>query len=277
MTSGAAGPDRRAALGEMFGATLALAGMAHAGVAQSAPAPDPGSKWLRLVADLSGRPVVSVLRGDVWGFLPQGDDLTTETFARRLYGYWALAVRQAQRGADGSVTLKTKAWSFYLDAVSGAVVTQMRNPYTGATVASRPLSGPASTRTFPNTSAATEGAEVTLRRLGDQAIVDVARISRFKTPDITWFKLEADFTTFACQAAHLEDAGRTHVPSLLSHNLVAEWQTWMNMHGSPGHILFRGTGAPIGGLAATPPELRAAIQKHFPGTLAEVEGWAGSR
>jgi hypothetical protein len=102
--------------------------------------------------------------------------------------------------------------------------------------------------------------DLTVRREGASAIVDIARISRFTTPDITWFKLEADFNTHLCRVADLDDPRRTHIPSTFSHNLVAEWQTWMRMHGAPGHILFRGHGSQVASLDDAPAALRKAIQ-----------------
>jgi hypothetical protein len=253
---------RRAILGEMFAAAVALGGAARA--ADLAPSGGAGETWLKLVADLSGRPVVSVLRGDVWGFLPQADDLTPATFARKLYGYWSLVERTALPGTDGAVALTTKGWSFYLDPVTGEVTSRILNPYSGALVTAKPLSGPPSTVVLHPGKEAPAGMDLTVRRDGASAIVDIARISRFTTPEITWFKLEADFNTHVCATADLDNPRRTHIPSTFSHNLVAEWQTWMKMHGAPGHILFRGVGSHIATLADAPAALRAAIQEHFP-------------
>jgi hypothetical protein len=257
---------RRAVLGEMFAAAVALGGPARAAdlAPSQASSGAAGETWLRLVADLSGRPVFSVLRGDVWGFLPQADDLTPATFARKLYGYWSLVERTARPAPDGSTALTTKGWSFYLDPTTGEVATRILNPYTGAMVTAKPLSGPPSTLVLQPGHAEPAGMDLTIRRDGDTAIVDIARISRFTTPDITWFKLEADFNTHLCKTADLDDRRRTHVPSTFSHNLVAEWQTWMDMHGAPGHILFRGAGSQVTSLGDAPATLRAAIQKHFP-------------
>ena len=252
---------RRAVLGEMFTAAVALGVTARA--ADLVPSGGAGETWLKLVADLSGRPVFSVLRGDVWGFLPQADDLTPATFARKLYGYWSVVARTAQPGTDGAVALKTKGWSFYLDPITGEVATRILNPYTGAMVTAKPLSGPASTMVLHPEREAPSGMDLTIRREGATAIIDIARISRFTTPEITWFKLEADFNTHLCQSADLDDRRRTHIPSTFSHNLVAEWQTWMAMHGAPGHILFRGNGSNIASLKEAPIALRTAIQSTF--------------
>jgi hypothetical protein len=249
---------RRAVLGEMFAAAVALGGAARA--ADLAPSETSGETWLRLVADLSGRPVFSVLRGDVWGFLPQADDLTPATFARKLYGYWSLVERTARPAPGGGTELTTKGWSFYLDPTTGEVTSRILNPYTAAMVTAKPLSGPASTLVLRPGREEPAGMDITIRRDGGAAIIDIARISRFTTPDITWFKLEADFNTHLCRTADLDDRRRTHVPSTFSHNLVAEWQTWMEMHGKPGHILFRGSGSHITSLDEAPMELRKAIQ-----------------
>ena len=249
---------RRVVLGEMFAAAVALGGAARA--ADVAPSEAAGETWLRLVADLSGRPVFSVLRGDVWGFLPQADDLTPATFARKLYGYWSVVERTALPAPGGATALTTKGWSFYLDPTTGAVTSRILNPYTGAMVTAKPLSGPASTLVLQPGREEPAGMDLTIRRDGATAVVDIARVSRFTTPDITWFKLEADFNTHLCKTADLDDRRRTHIPSTFSHNLVAEWQTWMKMHGAPGHILFRGSGSHIASLDQAPMALRKAIE-----------------
>ena len=255
-----------------LGLPTLLASAAPAAIAQSS-----ARTWLRLVADLSEEPMVAVTRGDVWGFKPQADDLTPEAFAKRLYGYWSLAVRQARNRPDGGVVLSTKAWSFYLDPQSGAVVDHIANPYKGTVVSCPPLSGPVSTALYPADGApdAHAGAALGLtdRRMGERAWVGVNRISRFKPSDTTWFKLEADLTSYACKAADLDNGALTHVPNSWSHNLVAEWQTWMRMHGDPGHILFKGDGAFVPGLQQAPPELLAAIDAHFPGTMPPIAAW----
>ena len=253
--------------------SLALCGAAAAGETQAGALGASTWDWLRLTADLSGRTTWGATRGDVWGFLPQADDLTTETFARRLYGYWSLVARKAKVSADGTASLRLKGWTFYLDPDSGAIVSEIHNPYTGQMVSCPPLSGPAATLHYGDSAA--PGAPVVLRqrRLGPHAWLELDRISRFKPADITWFKLEADMTTFACRAADIDNPHMTHVPNTVAHNLVAEWQTWMHMHGAPGHILFKGDGAFVTGPGEVP-QLQAAIDARFPGTLAEVHAWS---
>ena len=44
--------------------------------------------------------------GDVWGFLPQADDLAVEDFAKRAYGYAGVAARKMQRRADGAIVVR---------------------------------------------------------------------------------------------------------------------------------------------------------------------------
>ena len=106
--------------------------------------------------------------------------------------------------------------------------------------------------------------------LGDHVWARREQFSRFRPPDTTWFKLEADMVTHAARLDELLSRGLDHVPNTLSHNLVAEWQTWMNMHGSPGHILFVGQGAHVF-RAADLPDDRAGDDRGG------VPGFAGGR
>lgn len=237
--------------------------------AEAQPGPD---TWLKLVADLTGRTVYSLTEGMVWGFRPQADDLSAADFARPLYGYRSLIARKALR-ADGGVQLRTKGWSFYLDPVSREPIRELLNPYTQAMVACPPLSAPAASAVYGGPAATATPQALAARRIGERVWLEVDKISRFKPADTTWFKLEADFTTYQVQVADLARAEAGHIPSVWSHSLTAEWQTWMRMHGQPGHILFNGAGAALPHPEALDPGFRRAIEQAFPGSLAEVRGW----
>ena len=270
--------DRRTMLAGMLPASLTLLAALTDAPALAAGASNVDDKtrtWLKLVSDLSGSATYAVECGDVWGFKPQADDLTTDAFAKRLYGYWGFLARRATTAPDGSIALKTKGWTFYTHPETGEIVTEILNPYTGQTVQCPPLSGPVFTAAYGVTGAApAPPLDLRHRRLGDHAWVEIDRISRFKPKDTTWFKLEADLVSYACRATDLDDPKKTFIPSIWSHNVVAEWQTWMKMHGAPGHILFKGDGAFIPTLDAAPAPLKAAIDAHFPGTFDTVKAWS---
>jgi hypothetical protein len=272
--------DRRTLLAGLLPASLALC--AALADAPAIAGEDGGGgidgktrTWLKLVSDLSGRATFAVERGDVWGFKPQADDLTTDAFAKRLYGYWGLLARQAIVAADGTISLKTKGWTFYTHPQTGEIVTEILNPYAGQTVHCPPLSGPAFTAVYGAPGAPPGPAlDLRQRRLDEHAWVEVDRISRFKPKDTAWFKLEADLISYACRADDLDDPAKRFIPSIWSHNVVAEWQTWMQMHGTPGHILFKGDGAFIPNLDATPAPLKAAIEQHFPSSFDAIKAWS---
>ena len=80
--------------------------------------------------------------------------------------------------------------------------------------------------------------------------------------------------THAARLAELLAPDLEHVSNTLSHNLVAEWQTWMEMHGAPGHILFLGQGSHVFRADDLPDEIQATLEQAFPGTLAAGLGWA---
>jgi hypothetical protein len=131
----------------------ALAGTAHSALAVAAHQPlDLGQRsaqddlliWAKLKADLSGRTVFAVTTGTVWGFKPQADELPLADFSRRLYGYRSCVARQARLNSDGTVSIKSRSWNFYLDAGSSQFVTELLNSYTGKTLKSAPMIGPVS-------------------------------------------------------------------------------------------------------------------------------------
>jgi hypothetical protein len=271
-------PDRRELLGLILGGGVALSGtaaVARVGAGAAAPARAPGSAprmWARLVADLSGRPVYFFTHGAVWGFKPQADDLALKDFARRIYGYSGVAARRVVRDAAGNLTLQQKAWGFYRDPLTDAITDRIANPYTGRVDRAPPLSGKISSRPLGANPAVEDPLQLRVRRMGATAIVETNSLARFKSADIDWYKLEANLENFACRAADL-DSDAPHVPSVYSQNLVAEWQTWTGMHGTPGHILFKGDGVPLRSIGEVPADQIAAIERFFPGSLKDIAGW----
>lgn len=230
--------------------------------------------WARLVGDLSGRTIFFFTHGSVWGFKPQADDLTVEAFAKRLYGYSGVAARKLERRADGEILIRQKHWAFYRDPETDAITDRIANPYTGRTDTAAPMSGPVAARPLGllDPPSATMPYGMRIRRAGPTAVIETSAFHRFQSPGISWHKLEGNLDDYVCRTADL-DSEMPHVPSHYSQNLIAEWQTWTGMHGTPGHILFKGNGEPLTNLDAVPTDQIAAIERAFPDTLAEVRGW----
>ena len=243
--------------------------------------------WSKLHADLSGRTVYAYTTGTVWGFKPQADDVTLAEFAKPLYGYVNFAARKATKRNDGSVILKTRNWIMYQDPVTQEFITEMRNPYTGKMVKSAPMAGPARDTVYTNTGPeqlpvsypveidkTKRPYQMQTRVVGDKAFLAEANFTRLKPGNITWWKLEGQMMNYTARVADVRNPKLTHIPNTWSHNLVAEWQTWMEMHGTPGHILFKGDGTFIEGPDQLPADIRATIETIAPGGLAEVARWA---
>jgi hypothetical protein len=218
----------------------------------------------------------------VYGFLPQADDVTLAQFARRLYQYHAVAVRQMRFDADGALHMRLRAWSWYSDAESREFHRDFLNPCTIRVVQCPPRMSPVGetvmTRSGPPAGAPTPfPAELSptgrpmrpdYAVLGNHVWARREQFSRFRPPDTTWFKLEADMVKHAARRDELLAPGLDHLPKTISHNLIAEWQTWMNMHGSPGHNLFVGQDAHVFRADDPPGDVQATVEKEFPGSLA---------
>lgn len=242
--------------------------------------------WTRLNADLRGRVLYLCQQGMVYGFRPQADDVPLAEFARRLYGYRSGIARLAEPLPDGSVRIRSRSWFLYTDAESGAYIRTLRNPYTGLEVDCAPRMGAvmeqihAATGRVPDaapfpleSSDAGQPLRLDVTAMGEHVWLRRNVFSRFKPPDTNWWKLEADMLTHCAKRADVLDASLGHVPNTTSHNLVAEWQTWMKMHGEPGHILFVGEGAFTHDPRELPGEFRAAVEAAFPATLDEPLQW----
>jgi hypothetical protein len=264
---------------------------ARAAAARSLPVDDPSfalRSWARLNGDPAGRTVWSTHGGMVYGFRPQADDVPLADFARRLYQYRAVTVRRLRFDTEGVLRIRQRFWSWYGDAGTGEFHREFTNPYTGKTVHCPPRMSPVGeqsmTRDGPPAGAPTPfPAELSITGrpmrldyavLGNHVWARREQFSRFRPPDTTWFKLEADLVTHAARLDELLDGGLDHAPNTFAHNLVAEWQTWMNMHGSPGHILFVGQGAHVFRADDLPDAVQATIEREFPGSLAAGLGKA---
>lgn len=282
--------SRRAALGAVA-AVAGVAALPRNALAALPFDPTPAfnvATWGKLTADLSGRTLFAFTAGDVYGILPQADDLALSEFARVLYGYQSCNARKAEARTDGSVAIRQRTWIWYQDPETGAYIDELKNPYTGETVMAKPMASGVSEQIFnlngPDFSRApfpVESSEkdtpfmLDYKYVGDAAFVTRRGFTRFQTPDITWHKLEADFVSHACALADLTNPDLTHIPSTWSHNLVAEWQTWMNMHGTPGRILFKGNGTHVDDIGQLPAGFTAAVAERFPGTLDDAAAWDG--
>lgn len=283
------------ALMGVTGAGSAFAGPSAAAPMQAVPV-KPTSQavdlFARLVGDLSGKVALSYMAGTVWGFRPQADDLRLAEFARRIYGYKTLIARKVRRLPNGDLAIKQQGWTFYADPVTGTITDTLRNPYTGLDV--KPYSPPSApfemayrrdgTQYLPGKEDANplgDGQstvfenpfDMRVSTIGKHSFVNTSQFIRFKPGNIEWYKLEATLIAYACLTADLNSPKYTHIPATSTMNLVAEWQTWMNMHGSPGHILFKGDGADIASIAETPADYRAALAAKFPGQLEKALAW----
>lgn len=240
--------------------------------------------WGKLNADLSGRTLYAVTTGTVWGFKPQADDTTLDEFAKRLYGYATCSARRGSITADGLLSIKSKSWNFYLHPETREFTRELLNPYTGKIVTAAPMvsaaareqlysinglvgnepSIPLETRKPPRPF------DLQVRVIGAQAFVDETSFIRFKANDISWYKLEGNLWSHACLLRDLTDTSLTHIPSTWTQNLIAEWQTWMNMHGEPGHILFKGDGCHVSQPEQIPEDIRRSIEIVSPGALQQI-------
>lgn len=262
--------------------------IAHAAAADL-PVDDPAfafRTWARLNSDLSGRLLYMFQGGMVYGFRPQSDDVTLAQFGRRLYGYRSCTVRKASTKPDGSVAIRSRSWFFYTDAESDRYIQTLVNPYTNKVVECPPrmtpiteqvhtVSGPRiDNAPFPfESSESGRPMHLDYSVMGQHVWIRRNGFTRFKPTDTTWWKLEGDMLTHTAALSDVLDSALTHIPNTTSHNLVAEWQTWMNMHGDPGHILFVGNGAFTHAPHGLPEHFRTAVGERFPGSLEEPVKW----
>ena len=149
--------------------------------------------------------------------------------------------------ADGRVSIRSRSWNFYVRPETDEFAREVLNPYTGSMVPSAPMLGPSREQIYSIDGLVREGVTIPLEvrkpsrsfdlkicAIGDRAFVGETNFVRFQPRDIDWHKPEGTLWSHSCLLDDLRSVSLTHIPISWSQNLVAEWQTWMNMHGSPG-------------------------------------------
>ena len=169
-------------------------------------------------------------------------------------------------GDGGYYNVRAEA-SFITNPDTGEVISEVRNPYTGAT-----MTAPA--RNYPPSSPhiradltfdIVQQPGATLRHEVEGIFTNggdvwISEISTAKTP-VPGAKpsLYNEMLTYHARAADLQRRGAKRAPCDISFTNTVSWRSWMNMGDHPGHLLVVGAGRYVDSMDELPPAwLRAA-------------------
>ena len=175
-------------------------------------------------------------------------------------------------GEGGYYNVRAEA-SFITNMDTGEAISEIRNPYTGATV-----SAPA--RNYPPSSphiradltfdiVQQPGAKLLHEVQGivtNGGDVWISEISTAKTPvPNSKPSLYNEMLTYHARTADLQRRGAKRVPCDISIANTVSWRSWMNMDDHPGHLLVVGAGMYVDSMDELPPAwLRAARAAELP-------------
>lgn len=253
---------RRRVLATFGGAAVASLGPTAVCAAPRTHATGPSDRlrtFLLMRGALDDRLVVYWIRGRYYGLVD--GEMTP------LFGVVSATFSRYRAVPGGGYAAARGEATFYTDPDSGAVVRDVRIPYTGETV-DVPARGypPGSVRIRPDLGfevAEAPGVELhhEVQRIVEQGPgVWITEVTRAKTPLPGGRpSLYNEVLTYHARAADLARPGAKRVPCEIAFTNTVSWRSWMKMGDRPGHLLAVGAGAYVDTVHELPVEwLQAA-------------------
>lgn len=224
---------------------------------------------LRVVGDLSGKPVFKDWDATIFAQLP-GEK------ARPILRTIGFNAGRLIKQADGSYHWVTREVSFYVDLKTGQIIDSWANPFNGKTVKVVQVANDPVSNKFP------------LVEPGKPN--PFAAFSKFEVRgDVAWMRWDVPlkYPNELKPADYPEEShGDTYIASEHFHFFVATaeaqadkptstathyswfrtgpWLPWMRMGTTPGVLLYSGNGRKYDSFEALPEQLREYTRKHYP-------------
>jgi hypothetical protein len=247
----------------------------------------------RLEADTNGTQVYGRASGVVCGVRP-GEAVRT------LFNFEVFSTIRVLRQSDGSYQRMTKETILYADPVTGAMLDEWDNPYTGervkvVDVANDPYNWIIASTVQPpampglvTTGQAVPGGKPYLMnwsQFGPDTIVlsvDGHGYYPNKLDPAKWPRESAgpmiqssELFRYFISRADLEDPAKTHVPSNGNWVRVQPWLPWMLMGTASGHVLYEGVFRRYRNLDFYPAPVLERIRARYPQFMTAPDHWYG--
>jgi hypothetical protein len=222
---------------------------------------------VRMTASLKERDVPWWYDGTIFGVVP-GEH------PRPLVKFQGMELYWMRHLPDGAYELIGNTLTFFHDVETGAVLSEFRNPYTGATSQVLPaVQGGGAGRGF---NYSVKGIRFT--RLLDQLPEESLILDWSFARDMVWLHNWTRYppgmppprwqqqTMFASQKDFL-NARLDSVPVVFSSTVHMPWLKWMEMGDRPGHIVWHAGGAKLDSVRELPDGYRQRAEKDYPAML----------
>lgn len=222
---------------------------------------------VRMTASLRERDVPWWYDGTIFGVVP-GEH------PRPLVKFQGMELYWMRHLPDGAYELIGNTLTFFHDVETGALLSEFRNPYTGATNPVLPaVQGGGAGRGF---NYSVKGIRFTrlLEQLPEQPLVLDWAFAR----DMVWLHNWTRYppgmppprwqqqTMFASQKDFL-NARLDSLPVVFSSTVHMPWLKWMDMGDRPGHVVWHAGGAKLRSIDELPAEYRQRAEKDYPAML----------
>jgi hypothetical protein len=222
---------------------------------------------VRMTASLRERDVPWWYDGTIFGVVP-GEH------PRPLVKFQGMELYWMRHLPDGAYELIGNTLTFFHDVETGALLSEFRNPYTGATNPVSPaMQGGGAGRGF---NYSVKGIRFTrlLEQLPEQSLVLDWTFAR----DMVWLHNWTRYppgmppprwqqqTMFASQKDFL-NARLDSLPVVFSSTVHMPWLKWMDMGDRPGHVVWHAGGAKLRSIDELPDDYRQRAEKDYPAML----------
>jgi hypothetical protein len=222
---------------------------------------------VRMTASLRERDVPWWYDGTIFGVVP-GEH------PRPLVKFQGMELYWMRHLPDGAYELIGNTLTFFHDVETGALLSEFRNPYTGATNPVSPaMQGGGAGRGF---NYSVKGIRFTrlLEQLPEQSLVLDWTFAR----DMVWLHNWTRYppgmppprwqqqTMFASQKDFL-NARLDSLPVVFSSTVHMPWLKWMDMGDRPGHVVWHAGGAKLRSTDELPDDYRQRAEKDYPAML----------
>lgn len=226
------------------------------------------SAWVKMRGDLSGADTVTWWQGQVFAAVP-GEK------PKLLFGFEGLNVARFEPLPGGGFRMLSREYAVYRDPVSGAILKDWQNPWTGTTVpVFHVQNDPVNHDIGVPTADGHAPRLLPMREHGGDVIVglDVPLAYPNPIPPERWpehssgpLYVGSEHFGFYARKAELDDPRRSSVPISIAWFREGPWLPWMRMGQRPGLLIYSGYGKKlIGGVAELPAEFRAHLEAEAP-------------
>lgn len=254
-------------------AAAAIWAQAPAAGADAARFADPAyniEAWVKLDGDTSGRVFYRLSRMAAYG-VPNG------SFSEPLFGMIGVTKKAYRRMEGGGYESRWKGCGLYADPETWELIDSFENPYTGETIALKPMctliSGARMTVEDGFSMISPFALESSIfgrpyvldwNVVGDTAFMRREAHTEWQEPSSGKMKYEMTIDSAAVPVAQLDDPAVTSIDVPLAHTLVTEWMTMLKMGDTPGSMLWRADITKHFDSSEIPEHIRSALADNRP-------------